>query len=135
MFIRFLNLVYLLVILRHTIEYVVVKTMAKLTLGLLHCPYTQCGKKFEKPVVLTDSSNLLRETYCACAHCHCKIDISVDTKSGHLLSIDATQTPVDMPPANCKHFFGFLRLIEDDASIPDECAICPKVTQCFVRRS
>ena len=111
------------------------KTMAKLTPGSIHCPYTQCGKKFEKPVVLTDSTNPLRETYYACPHCHCKIDVSVDTKSGNLLSIKTTQTPVNTPPAKCKHFFGYIRLIEDDASIPDECAICPKVMQCFASKS
>ncbi len=109
--------------------------MAKLTLGSLHCPYNQCGKKFEKPIILTDYTRLLRETYYACPHCHCKIDVLVDARSGGVLSIKATETPVDAPPAQCRHYFGYLRLMETNASIPDECAICPKVTQCFVRRS
>ncbi len=107
--------------------------MAKLTLGSLHCPYNQCGKKFEKPVVLTDSTRLLRETYYACPHCHSKIDVSVDSKSGSLLSIKTADTPVDAAPAQCKHFFGYLKLGENGSSMPDECAICPKVMQCFVR--
>jgi len=108
--------------------------MAKLISGSLHCPYTQCGKKFERPVVLTDSSKLLRETYYACPHCHCKIDVLVDIKSGKVISIKTTQTPVDIPPAKCKHF-GYLNLAGTEALIPDECAICPKVMQCFLRKS
>jgi len=103
--------------------------------GPLHCPYTQCGKNFEKPIVLTDSTKLMRETYYACPHCHCKIDFSVDKRSGSVISIKIAQTPVDIAPAQCKHFFGYLKILDDDSQIPDECAICPKVMQCFVKKS
>ncbi len=109
--------------------------MAKLTLGSLHCPYNTCGKKFEKPVVLTDSTKLIRETYYACPHCHSKIDVSIDIRSGSLLEIKTAQVPVDLPPAQCRHFFGYLRMAEKYGSIPDECAICPKATRCFARGS
>jgi len=103
--------------------------------GSLHCPYNQCGKKFEKPIVLTDTTKLMRETYYACPHCHCKIDVAVDQESGSVLSIHTAQTPVDMPPAQCKHYIGYLRLLDEEASIPDECAICPKVMVCFAKKS
>jgi len=103
--------------------------------GPLHCPYTQCGKKFEKPIVLTDATQLLRETYYACPHCHCKIDVAVDKKSGSVLSIQTAQKPVAMSPAYCKHYFGYLKVLDEAASIPDECATCSKVMQCFVKKS
>jgi DNA-directed RNA polymerase subunit RPC12/RpoP len=103
--------------------------------GGLHCPYTQCGKRFDKPIVLTDTTKILRETYYACPHCHLKLEVSVDKSDGGLISIEATHNPVDIAPANCKHYFGYLRLLDESAQIPDECAICPKVMQCFVKKS
>jgi len=103
--------------------------------GALHCPYTQCGKRFEKPIVLTDATKILRETYYACPHCHSKLDVSVDRASGGVISIEATRNPVDMTPANCKHHFGYLKVLDENAEIPDECAVCPKVMQCFVKKS
>jgi len=103
--------------------------------GALHCPYAQCGKRFEKPIVLTDETKLLRETYYACPHCHCKLDMSVDKTSGDVVKIEATANPVDIAPANCKHHFGYLKVLPESAQIPDECAVCPKVMQCFVKKS
>jgi len=103
--------------------------------GPLHCPYNQCRKKFEKPIVLTDTTKLLRETYYACPHCHCKIDVSVDKTSGSVISIQTAEIPVNLPPAQCKHYFGYLKALDEDAPIPDECAVCPKVMQCFVKKS
>jgi DNA-directed RNA polymerase subunit RPC12/RpoP len=103
--------------------------------GALHCPYAQCGKKFEKPIVLTDTTKILRETYYACPHCHSKLDVSVDITSGDVLSIETTKNPVDIAPANCKHYFGYLKILDENAQIPDECAVCPKVMQCFIKKS
>jgi len=102
--------------------------------GELHCPYTQCGKRFAKPIVLTDTTKILRETYYACPHCHSKLDVAVDKAKG-VVSIEATSNPVYEAPANCKHYFGYLRFLDENAQIPDECAICPKVIQCFVKKS
>jgi len=103
--------------------------------GALHCPYSQCGKRFEKPIVLTDTTQILRETYYACPHCHCKLDVSVDKTKGSVISIEATSNPVDVAPANCKHYFGYLKFLDENAQIPDECAVCPKVMHCFVKKS
>jgi len=103
--------------------------------GALHCPYTQCGKRFEKPIVLTDTTKIMRETYYACPHCHCKLEMSVDKTNGSVISIEPTHNPVDIAPAHCKHHFGYLKVLEESAQIPDECAVCPKVMQCFVKKS
>lgn len=34
-------------------------------------------------------------------------------------------------PRRCNHHFGYLRSIEKDAEIPDECYSCGKLIQCF----
>lgn len=102
--------------------------------GQLHCPYTQCRKRFEKPIVLTDSTKILRETYYACPHCHSKVDLSVDKKKG-TVSIEVTSNPVELAPVDCKHYFGYLKDQGEHTQIPDECAVCPKAMLCFVKKS
>ncbi len=103
--------------------------------GGLYCPYTKCGKPFEKPIVLTDTTQILRETYYACPHCQSKLEVSVDKTKGSIISITKTANPVEVAPGNCKHHFGYLRLQDENAQIPDDCAVCPKVMQCFVKKS
>jgi len=102
--------------------------------GGLYCPYTQCGKPFEKPIVLTDSTKIVRETYYACPHCQSKLEVSVDT-SGSITSISKTLNPVEVAPDTCKHFVGYLKQLDENAQIPDDCAVCPKVMKCFIRKS
>jgi len=55
--------------------------------------------------------------------------------SGSVISIQTAKIPVDMPPAHCRHYFGYLKVHDEDAPIPDECATCPKVMQCFIKKS
>jgi len=38
------------------------------------------------------------------------------------------------PSKSCKHFLGYLRSIPESAGIPDECAVCPNIMQCYIRR-
>jgi DNA-directed RNA polymerase subunit RPC12/RpoP len=98
----------------------------------LKCPYNGCGKSFDKPTVLTDSSAIPRESYYACPYCNSKIDILVEGVK--IVGVRATEYPkVFDSPAKCAHYFGFLDSLPKDAAIPDECLICPKVLQCSVR--
>jgi len=127
--------IYLLVIFRHIKVILLVASMTPPNdSGALHCPYTQCGKRFEKPIVLTDTTKILRETYYACPHCHSKLDVAVDRAKG-VISIEATSNPVYEAPAGCKHYFGYLKFLDENAQIPDECAVCPEVMHCFVKKS
>ncbi len=38
------------------------------------------------------------------------------------------------PSKSCRHFLGFLRSLPRGAGIPDECAVCPNIVQCYVKR-
>lgn len=99
----------------------------------LRCPYNGCGKSFDKPAVLTDSSMVPRENYYACPYCNSKIDIIVEDMK--IVRVEATDYPkVFESPAKCAHYFGFLNSIPEDAAIPDECLVCPKVIQCGMKR-
>jgi len=99
----------------------------------LKCPYKGCGKSFDKPTVLTDSSSMPRETYYACPYCMSKLDIIVENMK--LVGVRTTEYPkVFDSPAKCAHYYGFLTALPKDAPIPDECLICPKVLQCNIKR-
>jgi DNA-directed RNA polymerase subunit RPC12/RpoP len=99
----------------------------------LKCPYNGCGKNFDKPTVLTDSSVIPRESYYACPYCNSKIDIVVE--GINIVGVRATEYPkVFDSPAKCAHYFGFLNSLPKDASLPDECLVCPKVLQCGLKR-
>jgi len=99
----------------------------------LKCPYDGCGKSFDKPTVLTDSSMVPRESYYACPYCNSKVDILVEGMT--VVRVKATEYPkVFDSPAKCARYFGFLNSIAKGASIPDECLVCPKVLQCGVKR-
>jgi len=103
--------------------------------GKLHCPYAMCNKTFEKPIVLTDTSQLVRETYYACPHCRSKIEIDVEDPSRpRLISVEDVFYIGQKAPAKCPHHLGYLRNLSDNRDIPDECAVCPKAMQCFVKK-
>ena len=38
-------------------------------------------------------------------------------------------------PSGCPHFFGYLKTVPKNTRIPDECFGCPKLMECFLRRS
>jgi hypothetical protein len=101
--------------------------------GRLKCPYEGCGKKFERPAVLTDHSTLPRKSFYACPHCQSKIDIIVQD----LKVVDIK--PIEYPkvfdsPAKCAHYSSLLNSTSIDMPVPDECLTCPKVLQCSIRR-
>jgi DNA-directed RNA polymerase subunit RPC12/RpoP len=99
----------------------------------LRCPYKGCGKAFEKPTVLTDSTVVPRETYYACPYCQSKLDVMIEDLK--ITSIKPTEYPKVLDsPAKCARYVGFLNTIPKDGAIPDECLICPKVLQCTVRQ-
>ncbi len=99
----------------------------------LSCPYGNCGKGFAKPLMLTDSSEILRETYYACPHCQSKLDIVVDGL--HVIRVERCEGgEKTVTPENCSYSFGYLKTLQENASIPDGCLICPKILQCSLRK-
>jgi hypothetical protein len=128
----------------------------------LVCPYSGCGRSFEQPVLVTDNSKLPRETYYACPHCMLRLELSLDSEGGgcghvHVRGVEGavegllarlegavgksktcdegvSSAVAAIPSKSCRHFLGFLRSLPEGAGIPDECAVCPKIVQCYVKR-
>ena len=99
----------------------------------LKCPYKGCGKSFDKPAVLTDSTMIPRKSYYACPHCQSKLDVLIE--GFKIRSLKTIEYPKVLDsPAKCARFNGFLNSFQKDSMIPDECLICPKVLQCSVRQ-
>ena len=100
---------------------------------LFFCPYGNCGKGFIKPLLLTDSSRILRETYYACPHCQSKLDITVGGL--HVIRVEKCEGGErTLTPVSCPYNFGYLKTLNENAPIPDECLICPKIMQCSIRK-
>jgi len=124
----------------------------------LVCPYSGCGRSFEQPVLVTDCSKLPRETHYACPHCLLRLELSLEGGGGdslghvHVKAVDGdvllsgldvgdrrVGEPVSSyrasrPSKSCRHFLGFLRDLPEGGDIPDECAVCPNIMQCYIKR-
>ena len=99
----------------------------------LKCPYKGCGKSFDRPAVLTDSSTFPRRSNYACPHCMSKIDLKVEKmKVVHISPLEYPK--VFESPAKCANYTGFLHATLADRPVPDECLICPKVLQCSIKK-
>jgi len=99
---------------------------------LIFCPYENCGRGFVKPLLLTNPSGVVRETYYACPHCQSKLDIRVEnlhvTHVGKCEGGESTSTPV-----SCPYSLGYLSALQENAPIPDECLTCPKIMRCSIK--
>jgi len=100
----------------------------------LVCPYVECRKGFEKPLMLTDYSRTPRETYYACPHCLTKVDVVAKDRSLDSVSLETSGNAPEKTPSECGFRFGYLKTLPRDATIPDGCLTCPKLLQCFVKK-
>ncbi len=102
---------------------------------ILTCPYDKCGRGFKQPVVLTDFSKTPRETYYACPYCFSKLEVALESH-GNVNSVAfTTSDDVNVvAPQKCPHHLGYLSVLPEQESIPDECLTCPELIQCNVKK-
>jgi len=99
----------------------------------LVCPYRECKKEFERPLMLTDFSRMPRETYYACPHCLTKVDVVVKDRLS-AVSLETSGSAPEKTPSECQYQFGYLKTLPRHATIPDGCLTCSKLLQCFVKK-
>lgn len=100
----------------------------------LTCPYNECKKEFEKPVILTDLSKMPRETYYACPHCLTRVDVVVKGETLDSISLETSENALEKTPSWCPFQFGYLKTVPNHAAIPDKCLTCSKLLQCIVKK-
>ncbi|UCG45406.1 MAG: hypothetical protein JSV58_01090 [Candidatus Bathyarchaeota archaeon] len=99
----------------------------------LTCPYNNCGKKFDRLVMLTDATKVPRTTYYACPHCKTRVDVLVEDQS--LSSVRPHGNGKDAPPMGCQFHFGYLAELKEESKdfpTPSECLACPQITDCLL---
>jgi len=99
----------------------------------LRCPYKGCEKTFDRPTLMTDSSEIIRQSHYVCPHCMSKLDIITDDMK--IIGVNPTEYPkVFESPAKCAHFSSLIDARPKNMPVPDECLICPKILQCKIRK-
>jgi hypothetical protein len=101
----------------------------------LVCPYKNCGKGFEQPVLFMKEARCLREMYYACPHCHSKVDLLSQNKDFSkvkaVASVDVKAYACrEARPENCSHYIGYLKTQPENMPLPEECLTCQKVLLC-----
>ena len=129
--------------------------------GVIICPNPKCQRKIEEPILLNNLSTTPAEHYYACPHCLTKLeDVIEGSAPGPPIRpslekvLDAISTqpqkekgekkkkegpPVkpaqkkEKGPSRCPHRFGYLASRPKEATIPQECLICPKLMDCMLK--
>jgi len=52
-------------------------------------------------------------------------------KASETISAEPSRNIREETPPDCLHYFGYLRLLSGNVSIPDECLTCQKVIECL----
>jgi len=103
---------------------------------LIICPNPKCHKKIEEPILLSNVSTAPAEQHYACPHCFVKLDV-ISTQPQK----QKEELPVKPPekeekgPSRCAGYLGYLASRPENAPIPKECLICPKVLDCAMKIS
>ena len=101
----------------------------------LVCPYRECRREFERPLMLTDFSRMPRETYYACPHCLTKVDVVAKKEGLGGVSVESSgNAATEKTPSECGFRFGYLKTLPREATLPDGCLTCSKLLQCFVKK-
>lgn len=95
----------------------------------LRCPYDGCGKEFDKPTMITDTSVFPRETHYVCPYCMATLELV--TKDTKIVEVNQTKNPVVFDSAaKCPQFSDFSSASIESMLSKEKCLTCPNVTQC-----
>ena len=109
-------------------------------LGLIICPNPKCHRKIEEPILLSNLSTAPAEQYYVCPHCFIKLEV-ISAQLEKEEEKKKEEPPVKPPekeekgPSRCAGYLGYLASRPENAPIPQECLICPKVLDCVMKKS
>lgn len=114
------------------------------------CPYTDCGREFTKPIIVTNKSVDPPQTYFGCPYCLSKIDVQLPeiekveekveqasklVEIKKLIEKNAKKTKKaekKKEEGKCPYHFGYLKEKPKEMPIPEECLTCPKMLECML---
>jgi len=119
----------------------------KLEEGKYICPYEDCGREFEKPILVTNKSVNPPQSYLGCPYCLSRIDVEIPevekieekieqaSKLAEIKKIiekNAKKEEKSGKKAKCPYHFGYLKEKDKNLPIPEECLTCPKMLECML---
>lgn len=112
------------------------------------CPYEDCGRRFEKPILVTNNSINPPQTYLGCPYCLSRIDVEVPEAEKIEEKVEQTAKLVEIKKiieknakkekkeeskeGACPYHFGYLKEKPKSSPIPEECLTCPKMLECML---
>ena len=112
------------------------------------CPYSDCGREFVNPILVTNNSMTPPETYLACPYCLSRIDVNekpkieekIEEETPQINKLKEIKETIEKnlgkkKPAGegkCPYHFGYLKEKAKSAPIPEECLTCPKMIECLL---
>ncbi|MFQ6065104.1 MAG: hypothetical protein ACE5L6_06480 [Candidatus Bathyarchaeia archaeon] len=78
--------------------------------------------------MLVDDTKVPRNTYYACPYCKSRIDIVFESKN--LKFANHSRSIKNGNSSGCPYYFGYLKLFSSRSQIPEECLVCPRLTEC-----
>jgi len=113
------------------------------------CPYEDCGREFERPILITNKSVNPPQTYLGCPYCLSRIDVEVPEAEKIEEKIEQTSKLIEIKKIieknakkekekekakeiKCPYHFGYLKEKDKNLPIPEECLTCPKMLECML---
>lgn len=102
------------------------------------CPNHNCGREFEKPLIVNDLSKTPAKTFYACPYCLSEVKTSQKKKQkkyehapAEIKNVSTKRKKVKpRSDFNCPHYLGYLKERLKNEPVPEECLTCPKIIQC-----
>ena len=119
----------------------------KLGQDMYVCVNENCGREFEKPILITNKSVNPPQTYLGCPYCLSRIDVEVSEAEKIEEKIEQTSKLIEIKKIieknakkekekakeiKCPYHFGYLKEKGKDSPIPEECLVCPKMLECML---
>ena len=111
------------------------------------CPYEDCGREFERPILITNKSVNPPQTYLGCPYCLSRIDVGIPEAEKIEEKIEQTSKLIEIKKiieknakkekekakeVKCPYHFGYLKEKDKNLPIPEECLTCPKMLECML---
>ncbi|MCW4031398.1 MAG: hypothetical protein NWE80_03440 [Candidatus Bathyarchaeota archaeon] len=103
---------------------------------MYRCPNPKCQREIENFIIVHDHSKKPADIYYGCPYCLFKLDPTATQvlKKEEMVVEEKKDTKKILPkrevPPGCPQYLGYLSIHFNEANIPQECLICPRILDC-----